>query len=344
MKRIGSIILFVAIAAALMTKCALDITQPVEAAPKATTTRMPKATQPIPTATIGYEATAQVAQETANAALAIANAANLEQARITADAEERIHAETMAAHDIIHMSLDLENTKVAATQTAAPRSIPATQTHEAFVVEQSEDIRTMQSVRATETAYGPELTRQQAQADNFHLYKLIQLCILGLIIFWLVAMFSFLKRRTTLEIERERTKQAAMKKDYGKIAGEGEIKIRFKNGTRTWDDIIPCTPALLLEWAEGMRDGKSMAINEWEGAETEWTRDLILPFRQFLVRNGLASRDNNNIVTLTMVGEVFWQDVWTRETAPPLFDLHAGEVVNHGETAHMSGNHGEEVT
>jgi hypothetical protein len=52
---------------------------------------------------------------------------------------------------------------------------------------------------------------------------------------------------------------------------------------------LPCTAAMLTEWADAiLRGKKTTGINEWEGRDTLWTRPVYRQFRQWLVSHKLA--------------------------------------------------------
>jgi len=75
------------------------------------------------------------------------------------------------------------------------------------------------------------------------------------------------------------------------------IKNTKDNGTKSLRYTIPCSPEQLTELAENITQGKkTLGINQWEGKDTLFTRDVILHVRSWL-------RDNQ-FVTLTDDGQL----------------------------------------
>jgi len=82
------------------------------------------------------------------------------------------------------------------------------------------------------------------------------------------------------------------------------IKNIKDNGAKSLRYTIPCSPDQLTELAEKITQGeKTLGINQWEGADTLFTRDVILHVRAWLRDNQFVTPTDDG--QLAPTGELF---------------------------------------
>lgn len=310
----------------------------------------------VPSVTVDYQSTVEIALNAANQAQATADAAMRLQIEATAAQDQRAHEEYMLEGEQERLALELELRALSGTQTAAPTAMAATATQQAWVIEAERARSTMHSAQITATAQAPRILREMKTAENYEYvifgqvvaYVGIGFAGIGLVIF-IVVKWRVENRRLLDKEQEERSKR------WGPQAtdGAGEVQgraITFRDGEKLWKDTIPgtrelpITQEMLLELADGLLTGMTLAINNWEGADTAWTRETILLMRSFLRRNGLAVDTGNNTLRLTkqgekLEGESFFRYISVRGEAPPYWmpGINLSELL--GEKSHMSPAH-----
>jgi len=237
----------------------------------------------IPTVTIGYEETLIVAQSTADEARRINAVVTseyeqrvLEQLQMTAEEDRRIQE------------------RLSWTATAALTSIPLTQTQQSVINTQIPMQNNLALAQLTATAQAPTqiaaLIQAQESVQFVRLNKTVDviakivLIVFILSIVWFFFSFPVQPKQEIPEPPSETV--VMLKQDHG----QGSFSLK-----RT---VIPCTREQLTELALKVTTGKkTLAINNWEGADTLFTRPTILRVRSWLHLNKFAvSTDDNQLV------------------------------------------------
>lgn len=238
--------------------------------PSATPSIVPTET-PIPTATIDYQSTAVIAQQTADEARRV-------NAEITAEFEKRLQEQIMvtAEHERNVMQI------YSWTAQAEPTYIPLTATQQAFLNSQIPIKQTMISDQLTATEQAPTQLVAMIDAENYQRYGGVEykFRIFGIVAISLFALCAAIYMLRLPVIRKE------IEVDSDAI-NNNETIIHMKDtndgGYRLTRVVIPCSAEQLTELAEAITQGKkTLAINQWEGRETLWKRDVILRFRGWL--------------------------------------------------------------
>ena len=286
------------------------------------------------TPTVGWEATAIVAQSTADAAVRQHDALRI------AEAQERNSAN------------ELEKARIWMTATYAPTSIPLTMTANAAVIEAANMRLQEVRINATHEAEAPQLMRETKDAEvydarvdfwvNVWARAMTGLFMLAIpIILWLV------KRQPQVirEVEKSRPvgiASAAHRNDMGLrvdvvTKGDGAVSGRFLN--------LPCSESMLTEFAEGIVGGlKKLRFNDWEGRDTLWTRKSYAQMRVFLLDVKFASLLDNGMIALTDEGQGFLRGWLDTRSLPHRYEFMPEEddftVIN----AHADGMRAVEIS
>jgi hypothetical protein len=228
-----------------------------------------RATQtPIPTATVDYQSTAIIAQQTADEARRV-------NAIVTAQFEQRVmeQLQMTAAYEERVQQI------YAWTQSAAATTIPLTATQQAVLNTQIPSQQQFVQAQWTITAHVPTQMALMADAQNrskfgwmgFFFQFSFGIFILGIVVY----IFIY---PPTMGLSRD---------DDDDDENEEETVVWLKNtrdnGASSRRHVIPCSPDQLTEFARGVTQGrKTLAINNWEGSGTLLKRDVILRLRAWL--------------------------------------------------------------
>jgi hypothetical protein len=288
-----------------------------------TSTSLPSATA-IPSATIDYKSTAEAAQVQVDISKATADEARRvnamataqyialinEQARITAESEQRIF-------EIYSW-----------TATAALTSVPLTSTQQAVINTQVPRQQQLMSAQLTATQGAPtleaaiisnEYKRVYGKAEHIGQIAFQWTVIISAVLFliWLFKRWDQEERHLRLmehpDVTPVKDTVVQMRRDKG---GGDYSQTRY---------VIPCTPEQLTEFAKHVTQGKkSLAINQWEGVDTLFTRNTYMPLRAWMREERedpfvVATEDNQlaptNIFLEFLMG---WLD---REVLPMGFEF-----------------------
>jgi len=239
--------------------------------PSETRTQQPTVTL-IPSATIGYQETAVIAQQTAMEAVRI-------NAGITAEYEVRIQEQLQMTAEYEQRVQEIYQW----TATAALTTIPLTATQQAMLNIQ---IPTQQAIIAdhmTATHEAPTQIVAMINAKNHEKFGEVSYLsgiagpwiTLILVVGVLVFLFRLPVANKSETPERESQLETVV-----------WIRNTKDNGAKSKRMTIPCTPKQLTELAENITQGKkTLGINQWEGKDTLFTRDVILRVRAWLRDN-----------------------------------------------------------
>jgi hypothetical protein len=269
----------------------------------------------IPTATVDYQATAVIAQQTADEARRLNTAATAayevrvqEQLKMTAEAERQAFE------------------SYSWTATARWTSVPATQTQQAILNTQIAAQQTMVAGQMTATHEAPTLMVAMANAEVEAQFAPLRV---GMEIFALFSIAMFLLFVVGFVIWRWRNASPAA--EPARFEGEGEADLvrrvdmvtRVETvdrslGLRINRYVVPCTPEALTELSQALVSGeKSFGINSWEGSASEnFTREKIKEVRHWMQLNGFAQGIGQGRLHPTDDGMRFF-DGWLRQLRLP---------------------------
>jgi hypothetical protein len=264
-----------------------------------------------------YPTATQTAQptETAIPSATIDHAATLAIAQATADEARRVNAE------VTHAYLQLVQQQSAMTQqhelmvfeiyswtvTAAPSSQAATQTQQAAINTQIPMQQAFVIAQMSATANAPTQIVAMENAKNYVKFaKGNERADIAGKYFLIAVMFSLivLSFRLPNYISHKINHESVSTEKELQLETVVWIKNTKDNGTKSLRYTIPCSPEQLTELAENITQGKkTLGINQWEGADTLFTRDVILHVRSWLRDNQFVTPTDDG--QLAPTGELF---------------------------------------
>ena len=256
-----------------------------------TASRTPQPTETIvPSATIDYQQTAIVAQSTADEARRINSMATAEYIRLIN--EQLAMTQVVEQQDFMIQSW---------TATAALTTIPLTATQQAVNNTQIPQAQLIAAAQMTATKNAPAQMIAIENAQNYVKYAeanqvagvvgkmSIGVFVIGVLVF----MFRFPMANKSETLEKESQLETVVWIKNEKDAGAKSSRL-----------VIPCTPEQLTELAENITQGKkTLGINQWEGKDTSFTRDVILHVRSWLRDNLFVTPTDDG--QLAPTGELF---------------------------------------
>jgi len=273
--------------------------------PRATTTGIPSA---IPTATIGYQQTAIVAQATSAEAIRLMVAVTAEQDRRNFE-----QATWTVTAEAVNMQYQVMTQQAAQfTATAYATSIPATQTRQAAI----------DSARETEiqmTLIAPTLVYAQAQskayaefADELQAAELVIKISIAVFIIALAMLLFVMLIRNLLK------KSQDIEIHIPEIEPEPVPLVQdVKNENVLLRAEIPCTLEQLTELADGVINRQmTLAVNQWEGSAVHKS---IKEIRAFFIQHHFAKVlvGKGGELGIEEQGEYFLSDVLRLGSPPP---------------------------
>ncbi len=274
------------------------------AATERPSTSTPRLTRtPVPSATIGYQETAIVAQATADEARRV-------NAVVTAAFEQR-------AQEQLQMTAQFEQRVqeiYSWTATAALVSVPLTATQQAALNTQIPMRSTLESAYLTATHGAPTQEAAMQQAIYFRKYGALDYFARWFFVIaigaFLLGLLAWILRNPVLpkQVEEPEEVEPVCVAD---ATGREETVVMLKRPGTGGDFskqrfVIPCTSDQLTELCNGIvNGGRSFAINQWEGKDTLFTRDTILRVRGWFEMNAFAVHSPDNQLTATPEGEDF---------------------------------------
>jgi len=245
---------------------------------------------PIPSATIDYEQTAAVAQSTADEARRVNAKATTEYLALLNQQYAMTAEQDRREFDIIML-----------TATMAGTSIPLTQTQQAAANTQTAKQQAIISGQMTATKEAPLLAEAMIDATNKRQYgateHVAQIVATWAIVIFIVIFAAWLYYRWDQE-ERQLRILEVQEQPEPEPAKETVLHMRVDKRGGDFSQtrfVIPCTSEQLTEFAEAITQGnKTMAINQWEGKETLFTRPVILQVRAWARSNDFATPTEDN--------------------------------------------------
>jgi len=282
-------------------------------------TTIPQTKTPIPTVTIDFNATSQVALSQVAVALNQASTAQAE-----ADAANRLVVEATSAHEQREHEIALSNAQGTQqaqsekmivygwTVTAAFTSIPLTQTQQSIINTQIPKQQALMSGALTATKEAPTQMVAMTNAENYSRYWIVDF-ILRMFVFvgmgvFLVGIGAFAFRQRKVQEQEQEVEEENVIDEISQESTETILRIETNHDTAfpaMSRMIVPCTPDQFTELVNGvLTEGKTLGINQWEGAESVFTRDEFTPVRNWLLSNKLAQHSSGRgALMLTAEGE-----------------------------------------
>lgn len=301
---------------------------------------MPTATiSPVPTVTIAYQATAEIA----NTQLAYAQA--------TANEASRLNTEATAAHERraqeqLQMTAAYEAQVFEAyawTVTAALTSVPLTATQQAALNVQIPTQQALARAEMTKVKEAPTQIHAMIEAEQYAKYWPVEFMIrmfafmaLGVFLIGL-GVFAYRQAQSMAIVQDAPEPTTIPEMDpVPQVVRTYQVSstpvVVSDNGAgggfgTTYKYSVPCSPEQLTELAEKILSGeknKTLAINEWEGADTKMTRATLVRLRSWLQTNRFAESIGAGRVVLATTGENFLRGWLDAQQLPTEYDFEKG--------------------
>jgi hypothetical protein len=299
----------------------------------------------VPTATIDYQVTANVAETQVAIAQATADEANRVMVQATNDEKQREHERAIVDAQGTAQAESNHMIALGWTATAMNTSVPLTQTQQAIVNTQIPAHQTMVAAEIKATEHAPTQivaesnARTQAQlAPLFAAVQILAVFSLGVFLLytaWFMRWYWMREDKRAAEAAHAQSPQGIAER-HGftpvAIAPDPAPEVEFiqpvdavpvtpKNNMYT----LPCTKEMLLQFAENvLTKNWTLGINAWEKDDTLFTRDTYKPFRSWLLSNRFAASTGGGALALTENGRVFLEEFLNTSALPTEYQF--GEV------------------
>lgn len=304
----------------------------------------PTATQsPVPTATIGYQATANVAETQVAIAQATADEANRVMVQATNDQAQREHETAMQNAQGTAQAESENFIRDGWTATAALTAVPLTATAQVDNLTAIADYKAVTIAQLTATAHAPTQivaesdAKTRAQFSWFivgtQLFAFFALGVFMLFTAGFMRWYWMREDKRAAEVAHAQSPQGIAER-HGftpvAIVPDPAPEVEFiqpvdavapKNNMYT----LPCTKEMLLQFAENvLTKNWTLGINAWERDDTLFTRDTYKPFRSWLLSNRFAASTGGGALALTENGRVFLEGFLNTSALPTEYQF--GEV------------------
>jgi len=303
---------------------------------------------PVPTVTIGYQATANVAETQVAIAQATANEANRVMVQATNDQKQRDHETSMQNAQATQQAESNAMVQLGWTATAASTSIPLTAKAQVENMTAIAEYKVVTIAQLTATAALPTqivaVANAKTQAQFAPLYMGVQIFAIFAIGVFLLFVSWMLRWYWMRQDARERAASpqgVAERHGYKPIPSaapdpepefiqptETVITVRqdYGGGNMHMDRYtVPCTKDMLLQFAENvLTKNWTLGINAWEKDDTLFTRDTYKPFRAWLQVNKFTVSTGGGALALTDAGRAFLDAFLNQSTLPTEYQF--GEV------------------
>ena len=294
----------------------------------------------VPTATTGWQATADADHATANSAQATANG----WSRLAIDA-------TMQSVAMTHEMDGLTVTASWSTVQAVETVIPITQTHASNQMTAAVAQQTAYALSAYMTITAPTQIVALARAQTTAKYSgalmaaqmFVMICAgLGfLAVGYFVAqlIFTEMKKIPAPVVYPRPPENRTVEEPFKKYT---PIAVQSNNRTEVDYYSVPCSPEALTELADGIVNQHfTLGINFWEenGKFFKNRDNVIIPVREFFHLNHMAQRNRNGELAFVDRGIELLTGWLDNQTLPPPYSFAPGIMAHVPETAHNYENH-----
>lgn len=287
---------------------------------------------PIPTATIDYQETAIVAKSTSDEAMRI-------NVQVTAEQDRRNFEQsvwTVTAEYLFYQQQGMTQQAGQFTATAYATSIPATQTRQA-AIDHARSTDTMMTIVAPTQIYSMAQSQTYAKnADKIQAVDLIvqiAFSILLVSIAMAVIFLTILKlsERPSPPVHTEYQIPNLNVPEIRPIASPPvETVLHIKqDGWTNYPSmsrmVVPCTPDQFTALVTGvLSEGKTLAFNVWEGADSPFTRDEFTLVRNWMLSNRLAQSAGQGSLILSADGESLFIEWLNSQNLPENYKFENG--------------------
>lgn len=305
-----------------------------------------------PTATIGYQATAIEAQAAASTAQAEADAANRLLVDATSQEKDRLQEQTRWTAEAAQQAFQI----YVWTATAAPTSVPATQTQAVLDRSAAATEYSIIGISLDMTRQAPTQIVQMAQAENeakfmpirilIELFGLFSVgCFVLALAYWLMRL-AVRYEQEPIEVQKEPAIPVEAVQTYAEYDMPLGTLVTLKQNNSGYVALsrmlIPCTPVQLSELAERALKGESLAVNRFEGMETTWTRADFYRMRGFMRDHGFVhSSGQAGQVALTEDGKAFLRGWLNKNALPRGIEFAPKDGMIAENMSHTYENHGD---
>ena len=294
-------------------------------------TPQPTATQsPVPTATIEYKATANAAETQAYIAQATADEANRVMVQATNDQQQREHETAMQSNSATQQAEANKIIVLGWTATAYQTTVPLTATAQVDNMTAIANYKAVTIAEITATAYMPTQIVANANAETqaqfataFAWVQVFAIFALGVFLLFTAWFMRWYWMREDARAQAQSPQGVAERHGFKPIpqvqpepdpvftqpVPETVVTVRQDNGDgnlRMDKYTVPCTREQLLQVAENvLTKGWTLAINQWESAETLFTRNTFSKLRSWLQASHFAVSAGSGTLALSDTGRAF---------------------------------------
>lgn len=314
-------------------------------------TPQPTATQsPVPTPTIEYQATAHVAETQVAIAQATADEANRIMVQATNDEAQRQHEASMQNAQATAQAESNAMVQYGWTATAAFTSVPLTATAQIDNATAIAAYNTMTIAQITATAHAPTQVvadanaRTQAQFSTVfawvQVFALFSLGVFMLFTAWFMRWYWMREDARALARSPQGVAERHGYKPIPQVVPEPDPEPVFTQPVAPDEMVItvrkdygdgnvnmskytvPCTHEQLLQVAENvLTKGWTLAINQWESAETRFTRNTFSKLRSWLQSNQFAVSAGSGTLALSPTGRTFLEAFLNANQLPTEYEF-----------------------
>jgi len=309
-----SLLAFLLISCASVSELIPNTTDRQRVAPQAT--QVYSTSTPYPTATIGYQQTAIVAQQTADEAVKMLIQ---ETAAESARQQERLSwTATVDMATIVSAGLTAQSD--IATSTAALTAVPLTSTAQALDREIAKTEISDSHTAVVMTKQAPTQIVLVAQAQAEAKYAETNMLV-GIGVRVAVAFFVFALAGTMIfVILRRESKPEPAVVSIPRLDDDIPLKRHDDDGSvRFTRADVPCTKDQLIDLADGIINrGMTLAFNAWEGTPVH---KVLKAMREFMVENHFAKlvKGQGGALDLQADGEQFLRETLDKQEPPAPF-------------------------
>lgn len=288
---------------------------------------------PIPTATIDYQETAIVAKSTSDEAMRI-------NVQVTAEQDRRNFEQavwTVTAEYLFYQQQSMTQQAGQFTATAYATSMPATQAQQARINSARETEIHMTIIAPTQVY---AMAQSQTYAKNADKIQAAELAMEIAFSIMLVSIGMAVVFLTIAKLSEQRTPPSDTEYKIPNIPNldspiiqsvvptETVLRVTHDSGSAYSSMsrmVVPCTPEQFTALVTGvLSEGKSLAFNVWEGADSPFTRDEFTLVRNWMLSNRLAQSAGQGSLILSADGESLFIEWLNSQNLPENYKFENG--------------------
>lgn len=291
---------------------------------------------PIPTATIDYQETAIVAKSTSDEAMRI-------NVQVTAEQDRRNFEQavwTVTAEYLFYQQQSMTQQAGQFTATAYATSMPATQAQQARINSARETEIHMTIIAPTQVYAMAQSQTYAKNADKIQAAELameiafsIMLVSIGMaVVFLTIAKLSERPKPPSDTEYKIPNLNAPIIQPIAQVVAPVETVLRVTHDSASAYSsmsrmVVPCTPEQFTALVTGvLSEGKSLAFNVWEGADSPFTRDEFTLVRNWMLSNRLAQSAGQGSLILSADGESLFIEWLNSQNLPENYKFENGVI------------------